>query len=135
MNETREEFRAFDDTRAGTCEVGVCVDGVDAVVFDGVELEEAMLRARGVAAEDAPDLLHRLLKVEAARHDDEHLRVPGDDLVPRDAHRVAAFAGEFVNAAGELYQFRHPVAACVDGMEPLHTEHARAFGYSLDSIG
>src|SRR5207237_4017488 len=75
-------------------------------------------------SQEGTSLLHGRVEMRAARRDDDHLRRPAENVLERNAHRVATLPAKRVEAAGVLDHLRHPVAATVDRVDPLAKEHA-----------
>src|SRR5205085_6511116 len=121
MYQLRQQLCAFNHAWTRSREIRVRINSVDTTISHGRQIVEWRI----AVAEDAPDLLHRLLQVEATGHDDQNFRRPRYDFFPRDSHRLTSLAAELVNAAGELHQLGHPVTTRINRIEPLHAEHAR----------
>src|SRR5205085_12258699 len=120
MYQLRQQLCAFNHAWTRPREIRVRINSVDATISHGRQIVEWRI----AVAEDAPDLLHRLLPVEATGHDDQNFRRPRYALLPRDAHRLATLAPELVNAAGEPHQLGHPVTPRTNRSEPLPAAHA-----------
>src|SRR6266852_6635791 len=88
MKEMREQFDAVDDARSRPREEGVCVDGVDTTVAHRRKIEPALL------SEEPRHLLRGEIESVAARHHYQYLGSPGNDVLPRDAHRVRPSSSE-----------------------------------------
>ena len=114
------QLGAVDDARARAVEVGVAVDAVDAPVAH--RRERLPLGTRAEPRQLAP----RLLELEAARHEDDHVGRDGDQRRPsRSSGCARRRATELVGAAAELDQLGNPVAGDHQRVEPLDAGDAR----------
>src|SRR3974377_594176 len=112
-----EKFGSLNDPRPRPCEIGVCVHRVNAVCAHGWKLVPT--RVTG----ELPNLICRLIQTKAARHNDQYLWPPLQDLVPSYANGVGSVTPEFIDAASNLHHFRHPVTATINGVYPFHAKN------------
>ena len=80
-------------------------------------------------------LVRGLLRVVAARHDEDHVRLEGANLLPADADAVGAACAEAIDASGKRDHLRHPVACVERRREPLQAGDLRRVRFGQRANG
>src|SRR5439155_14258342 len=119
MKEMREKFCSFNDPRPRTRKIRVCIDHVHAIVLYGWKIGPARI------CEQLLCMISHLFEAHAARHDNQNLRCPLQNIRPGDADRFGSRSPKVVSATGEEDHFWYPVAAAINRVQPLHTKHPR----------
>src|SRR5947207_11420935 len=120
MNARRENLERIHDPGAGPVEVRVSIGQENASRTHAPPL------APGQDSRKRVDLRHGSLEWEAARLDDDHVRIEACELRTRYRRRPLAGHRDERRAARDRDELRHPNATEHDGLEPLHREDARS---------
>src|SRR5438045_1364299 len=113
MDARRENLERIHDPRAGPVEVRV------AVSEEHAPLTHAPPLAPGQDSRKRVELRHGSLEREAARLDEDHVRIEACELRARYRWRPLAWRRDERRAAPDRDELRHPHAAEHDGLDPL----------------
>src|SRR6266850_5374122 len=119
MNQMSQKLSSLYDPRSGPSKIRVRVDRVYSSFTDSRKLRPARI------VNELSRLFHYLLEIEATGRNNQNLRRPFDDLIPRDARGIFTLARERIHASGQLYHLRHPMAATINRIQPFHAEYSR----------
>jgi hypothetical protein len=112
-----ENLDGFDDGRARSIEERVAVRKGDAAVSDGRQFGPAWQLLQDI------EILERAIESEAARRDDEVIRICVGDLFPGHRHRVVSGFGKQRRAARGVDELRSPVPRREERIRPLQQYH------------
>src|SRR5262249_52796948 len=119
MKEMSEELRSLDDPGPGTRKIRARVNRVDAIIS-----HRRKLSPTGIC-EQLRGRTRSLIQIAAARHDDQDIRRPVQNVPPRNADGIRAQASKIVLATRNLDHLRHPVPTAIHPVHPLHAEYSR----------
>ena len=118
MQDSRQNFETVDDSRAGSCEVGARVDEMDFAALRGGDVFETAKFSQELVVPS------RTIDIVTAKSEHDDLRGGVEDLLPFDLRGWPMFAAERVVTAGDLDQFRSPMAGAKGRIDPFHEKTA-----------
>src|SRR5262249_40140156 len=107
VNDFTKDRKAIHDPWTVAAEVSPAIHGVDAFATDGAEARPPDVTSERIS------LAERSFKVEAARHEDDNLRIVFRHVVPMDLTREGTFTPHLVMAAGQTDHFGNPVPSAI----------------------
>src|SRR6266849_1816696 len=66
-----------------------------------------------------------LFQTKAARHNDQYLRPPLQNVLPQYTNGIGPLTPKLVDAARDANHLRNPVAAAIDRIYPFHAKDSR----------